>query len=234
MQIPEHIAIIMDGNGRWAKKRGLPRSAGHKKGIEALRNAVKASIEFKVKHLSVFVFSAENWNRPKKEVSFLMKLFKDLVFLEVEKLHKQGVKVKFCGNIKGLDEALQQKIAKCEEKTSQNNELTLNFLVNYGARQEIVAATREIHKDISSGKIKEENLDIDLFSSYLQTFHSPDPELVIRTSGEFRLSNFLLWQISYSEIFISDVLWPDFNKEEYKKALIWYNERERRFGGLTQ
>ncbi|HAR63155.1 MAG: isoprenyl transferase [Candidatus Margulisiibacteriota bacterium] len=230
--VPRHVALIMDGNGRWARKRGLPRSAGHKKGIDALRRTVELSAEFGVKVLSVYVFSTENWKRPEKEVLFLMKLFESQIDRQVQDLHNNNVRVKFLGRIHELSSVLQEKIKRSEEKTKDNEKITLNVMINYGSRQEIIDAVKEIADNVRNDTLNINDLSPEEFSKYLYTKHCPDPELLIRTSGESRISNFMLWQLSYAEIYISEVLWPDFDKEEYQKALSWYDSRERRFGGL--
>lgn len=230
--IPEHIAIIMDGNGRWAKGQGLPRSAGHKKGVETLRQVVRTSGEVGVKYLTLFAFSSENWNRPAEEVGFLMGLLKTFVKRDLEKLHNENVRVTVIGGRENLQADILKLLLEAEETTAQNTGLNLVIAFNYGARDEIARATRKITADVKSGILDIENIDEDCLSSYLDTSSIPDPELIIRSSGEQRLSNFLLWQAAYSEFIFVDELWPDFSKDVYLRAINTYKGRERRFGGV--
>ena len=223
---PQHIAIIMDGNGRWAKNRFLPRTVGHNKGKEALRNAVKAAVDLGVHYLSVYVFSTENWVRPKKEVSFLMKLMEELSFKEVPKLHKEGVRIKVCGDISMISDSVKKNLEEAEELTSKNSVLQLNLMINYGGRDEILTACKKIVND----GVESEEIDDKLFSNYLFTKDIPDPDVLVRTSGEIRLSNFLLWQVAYSEFIFLNELWPDFNKESMISVIKEYQKRQRRFG----
>ena len=223
--IPNHIAIIMDGNGRWAKKRGLARSFGHMEGEKTLRKALEYLTEIGVKYLTVYAFSTENWNRPQDEVSTLMKLFLKYIKSERKNMMKNRIRFFVSGRKNNVPEKLQKEIEKLEEETKNNDKITLNIAFNYGSRAEIVDAVNKIIKD---GK---ENITEEDFSKYLYN-DFPDPDLVIRTSGEMRVSNFLLWQIAYSEFYITDTLWPDFDEKEIDKAIESYNQRDRRFGGV--
>jgi undecaprenyl diphosphate synthase len=223
---PQHIAIVMDGNGRWAKKRLLPRNMGHKQGVEALRRTVEGCIAFKVKYLSVYVFSTENWKRPAEEVGFLMALLKDLIKKEVQKLHKQAVKVRFLGDLTALDVDINEGISWAEDLTQSNTALQLNLMVNYGSKMELVKAAKQLQD--SNQPISEEALSGALFTAGI-----PDPDILIRTGGDHRLSNFLLWQAAYSELFFLDMLWPDFTQDTLKNVIDAFHKRERRFGGLN-
>ena len=231
-KIPEHIAIIMDGNGRWATKKGLPRSHGHNKGVDALKDIMKASKKLGCKILTVYAFSTENWTRPTKEVDFLINLFKEVLINEIEEIHRESIKIRFIGDLSPFPESLKKIISNSEYLTKSNNAFLLNICVNYGGRQEIVKVARELALKSSSGEINPSEVNEKLFNSELLTQGIKDPELLIRTSGEKRISNFLLWQLAYSEIYISDVLWPDFNEFEFLKAIIDYQSRNRRFGGI--
>ncbi|MDD5457103.1 MAG: isoprenyl transferase [Candidatus Margulisbacteria bacterium] len=225
--IPSHVAIIMDGNGRWAKKRGLPRTLGHKEGLKALKRTVKNAYSLGIRYLSVYVFSTENWKRPKDEVSFLLGILDSLLVKEVKELHKNEVRVRFVGDLNALPESTQKKIKWAHEHTDKNKKLQLNLLVNYGGRQEIIHAVKFLAKNPQKA-ITEENLRACMFDP-----QTPDPELIIRTGGEKRLSNFLLWQSAYSEFWFTKEFWPDFNKEHLQKALDDYSKRDRRFGGIN-
>ena len=231
-KIPEHIAIIMDGNGRWATKKGLPRTYGHKRGVTVLKEILKASKKLGCKVLTVYAFSTENWTRPKKEVDFLINLFSEVLRNEIDEIHEESTKIKFIGDLTPFPETLKKIISYSESLTKNNNNFSLNVCVNYGGRQEIVKVAKELAFKSSSGLIKPNEVNEELFNSELLTRGIKDPELLIRTSGEKRISNFLLWQLAYSEIYISDVLWPDFNKFEFLKAIIDYQSRNRRFGGI--
>lgn len=216
----------MDGNGRWASERGLPRVAGHRAGVKTVREIVKASIDFGVPILTLYAFSQENWKRPKEEVTVLMRLLDFFLDKELKNLIRQGVRFRTLGRIEGLPLGVQKKLKEAVEKTKMNDQLTLNIALNYGARTEILDAVREILKDAPS------ELTEDYFSSHLYTQGLPDPDLLIRTSGEMRLSNFLLWQLSYAEFYVTKKYWPDFTREDYLKALREYQKRERRFGDI--
>ena len=231
-KVPEHIAIIMDGNGRWATKKGLPRTYGHKKGVSVLKDILKASKNLGCKVLTVYAFSTENWTRPTKEVDFLINLFREVLRKENDEIHEESTKIKFIGDISPFPETLKKIISNSESLTKDNNKFLLNVCVNYGGRQEIVKVAKELALKSSSGEIKPSEVNEELFNSELLTRGIKDPELLIRTSGEKRISNFLLWQLAYSEIYISDVLWPDFNEFEFLKAIIDYQSRNRRFGGI--
>jgi undecaprenyl diphosphate synthase len=229
-KIPAHIAIIMDGNGRWALERGLPRLSGHKAGTENLREVIEACAEFGIKYLTIYAFSTENWNRPEEEIQGLMGIFRTMLDRELNNLHKNGVQLRHIGRLDGIDKRLQQKIQEAIKLTQGNQTLILNVAFNYGGRDEILQAIKEI---VLNGE-NIEDLDDDLFSKYLFTAGSPDPDLIIRTSGEFRISNFLIWQGAYAEWYFTPTYWPDFNKEELYQALLAYNERDRRYGKVKQ
>ena len=221
-----HIAIIPDGNRRWAKKHLLPSLMGHKKGVEALKNIVKACNEFGVKYLTMYAFSTENWNRKKEEVDYLMDLLAQTIKNELNELHENNVKLSFLGNLTQLNKDLQEILANAQEKTKDNKGVNLNIAINYGARDEITTAVKNI---IKKG-YKEDEITQDLISQNLYTKDIPDPDLLIRTSGEKRISNYLLWQIAYCEIYITDKYWPEFDKEELKKAIEEFSNRQRRWG----
>ncbi|MGE5397874.1 MAG: isoprenyl transferase [Chitinophagales bacterium] len=233
-KMPRHIAIILDGNGRWAKKRLLPRQLGHRAGIQALRRTVEAVDELGIPILTVFAFSTENWKRPLDEVQYLMSLLLEFVDSELRDLHKNNVKVNLLGNITQLAPLIQEKLIKATELTINNKGLILNICINYGGRAEILQATRKIAVDVRDGKLDPEQIDEGLFNSRLYTVGISDPDLLIRTAGEMRLSNFLLWQIAYAEIWVTDVFWPDFNKSILLKAISDYQKRDRRFGALSK
>jgi undecaprenyl diphosphate synthase len=227
-KLPDHISIIMDGNGRWAKKRFLPRTMGHKEGAEALRRTIKACAKFKVSALSVYVFSTENWKRPQEEVSFLMGFFKRLLVKELAELHKEGVRVRCLGDIDSLNSELQELIKTIEQTTNDNKTLQLNLMINYGSRHEIINACQKILND----KKQIDVIDEDTFSKYLYTADIPDPDILIRTGGNLRISNFLLWQSAYTEMFFLDTLWPDFDENILLNVIKSFQKRTRRFGGL--
>lgn len=231
---PKHIAIIMDGNGRWAKKQGHLRLYGHNFGVESIRETLKAARELKVKYLTLYAFSTENWNRPREEVDGLMDLLVRSLANEIRELAESGVRLLTIGNTEGLPETCQKELQDSIELTKDNDEITLVLALNYSARWEIVNATQKIATAVSKGELKIENIDSDLFSNMLTTNQIPDPELLIRTSGEHRISNFLLWQIAYTELYFTEVLWPDFKKEHLYKAVLDYQSRERRFGMVSE
>ena len=231
-KVPEHVAIIMDGNGRWATKKGLPRSFGHNKGVSVLKEIIKASKNLGCKVLTVYAFSTENWTRPTKEVDFLINLFGEVLSNEIDEIHQELIKIKFIGDLNPFPETLKKLIYSSESLTKNNSTFLLNICANYGGRQEIVKVAKKLAIKSSSGEIKPSEVNEELFNSELLTQGIRDPELLIRTSGEKRISNFLLWQLAYSEIYISDVLWPDFNEFEFHKAIIDYQSRNRRFGGI--
>ncbi len=229
-KIPNHVAIIMDGNGRWAQSRGLPRLAGHRAGTENLRRIITASVEFGINYLTIYAFSTENWGRPKDEVQGLMLILEDVIDKELKELNQEGVQLRHIGHLERLGSKLQKKVLSAIELTKDNDKLILNVAFNYGGRDEIVCA---IQKMIQAG-IKSEDVDIALVDEYLFTNGTPDPDLIIRTSGELRVSNFLIWQSAYSEWYVTPTLWPDFDKENYRLALDAYAQRDRRFGNLSQ
>lgn len=233
-EIPTHIAIIMDGNGRWAKKRGLPRVAGHREGVKSVRDVVEACAQLGVKYLTLFAFSTENWRRPKQEVDTLMKLLIKTLRTETDKLHKNDIKLMAIGDIESLPTEVQRELKEAIEKTKNNKRMVLNLALSYSGRWEIIEAVRDIAKDVKDGKIKVEDIDDKLFSNYLKTAGIPDPDLLIRTSGEYRISNFLLWQIAYTELYISDCLWPEFRRKHLYEAIRDYQRRERRFGMISE
>jgi undecaprenyl diphosphate synthase len=231
---PEHIAIIMDGNGRWAKKQGQERLFGHNYGVEAVRETLKASKELGVKYLTLYAFSTENWNRPKEEVEGLMDLLVRSIAGEIDELMESNVRLMTIGNTFGLPEACRNELLDAIQKTSKNNGVSLVLALNYSSRWEITNAIKKISQDAKSGKIDPEKVSEELIGAYLTTAGIPDPELLIRTSGEHRVSNFLLWQIAYSEFYFTEVLWPDFKKEDLYKAVLDYQSRERRFGMVSE
>lgn len=229
-KLPKHVAVIMDGNGRWAKRRGGQRIFGHKNGVKAVRAVTEAAAELQIEYLTLYAFSTENWNRPKKEVDALMSLLVSTIADETPTLMKNNVKLNVIGDKENLPNGVRKNLEKCIADTNNNSGLVLTLALSYSARWEILNAVKKI---ISDSKIKEidiNDVDDQFFSNYLETFNIPDPELLIRTSGEFRISNFLLWQIAYTEFYFTEVLWPDFSKEEFYKALLSYQQRERRFG----
>jgi len=229
-KVPEHIAIIMDGNGRWARRRGLPRIAGHRAGAENLRRIINACVEFEIKILTIYAFSTENWGRPESEVRGLMKIFARVLDQELDDLHEQGVCLHHLGDLTGVEADLQDKVRQALDLTKDNDRLILNIAFNYGGRAEIIHA---VQKMLADG-IAPADLNEDLFSSYLFTRGLPDPDLVIRTSGELRISNFLIWQAAYSEYYPTPAFWPDFGREELFEAVVAFNQRDRRFGLVPQ
>jgi len=226
----QHIAIIMDGNGRWAKKRGLPRSVGHKKGAEVVKEITRAAGELGVKYLTLYAFSTENWRRDPEEVATLMGLLRDYLKSDLKEIQENGVRIIFIGERQMLDADIVEQMAKIEAETAHNDKMTLCIAISYGARQEIVNAARKIAVLARRGDILPEDVDIKMFSDMLYTKDVPDPDLVIRTSGEQRISNYLLWQIAYAEFFFTPTLWPDFGKEELERIINDFNTRERRYG----
>ena len=232
MVIPDHVAIILDGNGRWAKKRGLPRSMGHKEGCVVVERTVEDAARIGIKYLTVYGFSTENWKRSGEEVGALMQLFRYYMVRLLKIAKTNNVRVRMIGGRSRFDQDIIDGINRLERETENNTGLTFVIAVNYGGRDEIVRAARKIMKDTADGKITPDQMDEAVFSSYLDTAEIPDPDLLIRTSGELRLSNYLLWQLAYTELYVTDCYWPDFNKEELKKAIAAYNSRDRRFGGV--
>ena len=228
-KIPQHVAIIMDGNGRWALQRGLPRLAGHKAGTENLRRVIRSTVEFGVKYLTIYAFSTENWGRPPEEVKGLMYILEDVIDRELNALHKEGVQLRHIGRLERLAPSLQEKVLDAIDVTKSNNRLILNIAFNYGGRDEIVQAIQRMMKD----DVPPEKVTDELVSQYLYTAGVPDPDLIIRTSGELRVSNFLIWQAAYSEWYITPTFWPDFDKDEYRRALEAFSHRDRRYGKVA-
>lgn len=232
INVPRHVAIIMDGNGRWAKKRGLPRIAGHKEGVDVVQQTVRTASNYNIKILTLFAFSTENWKRPKPEVQFLMKLPKQFLNTYLPELMEKNVRVETIGRFDTLPSQTKEAIQDAKEKTKNNDGLLLNFAINYGGRDEIIQAVQKMTKEITNNQLNIEELDENIFSNYLYTKNLEDPDLLIRTSGERRLSNFLLWQLAYTEFWFTDVLWPDFREEVFIQALKDYENRKRRYGGI--
>lgn len=230
-KLPQHVAVIMDGNGRWAKRRGLPRTAGHSAGAKAFEKLIENCANLGIKYLTVYAFSTENWKRPKEEVDALMALLEDYLENGLDRLDKT-IRVKVIGDISKFSEKFREKIKNIEERTKDRNGLCLNIALNYGGKSEITNAVRNIVKDVQDGKIKRKDIDENLISTYLYTAGQPEPDLIIRPSGEYRISNFLLWQCAYSEFWFSNVLWPDFSMKHLKEAILDYQNRSRRFGGI--
>lgn len=232
--VPRHVAIIMDGNGRWARKKFLPRSMGHRAGMKALKETVKACDEFGIKVLTVFAFSTENWKRPREEVDYLMRLLVEYLHKELMELHQQQVCINILGDYQPLPADCRDLIEKALELTRNNSGLIFNVALNYGSRREIERMVRTLGTRLVDGSLELEQIDENTISDALYTRGLPDPDLLIRTAGEMRLSNFLLWQIAYAELWVTDCLWPDFSRDELARAIAAYQERERRFGGLSQ
>lgn len=232
--IPQHIAIIMDGNGRWAKKRSLPRVAGHRKGVETVREIVESCVNLGVKILTLYTFSTENWKRPQDEVSTLMRLIVKSLQSETDELNSNNIRLTTIGDTSSLPKLVQDELRAARKKTEHNDKMTLNLALSYSGRWELVEAVKDITKQVIAGKLNTEDICEDVISNSLTTADMPDPDLLIRSSGEFRVSNFLLWQIAYSEIFVSDVLWPDFRCKTLLEAIEDYQRRERRFGLVSE
>ncbi|MBM3268264.1 MAG: di-trans,poly-cis-decaprenylcistransferase [Candidatus Sericytochromatia bacterium] len=229
-RLPRHVAVIMDGNRRWAIARHLPGKSGHRAGRDTLRDLVKACVEIGIPYLTAFAFSTENWKRSADEVGFLWALFRDTLDREVDEMHANGVRMRFIGEIQELTPDLRERIAHAERRTAGNTALTLTIALNYGSRREIVSAARRLAEDVAAGALRPEDLDEATFGSYLYTGDQPDPDLLIRTSGEFRISNYLLWQLAYTEIYVTQTYWPDFGRADLRDALLAYQGRERRYG----
>ncbi len=234
MNVPNHIAIILDGNGRWAKKKGMPRSYGHVKGCANLETICDDMKQLGVKYLTVYAFSTENWKRSREEVEGLMKLFRNYLKKCIKIAERNKMRVRVIGDITAFDKDIQERIAYLEEFSKQYDELHFQIALNYGSRDEITRGMRRLAQDAAEGKIKPEDVDEEMVESYLDTAGIPDPDLLIRTSGELRLSNFLLWQLAYTEFYFTDVAWPDFNREELIRAIEKYNARDRRYGGVKE
>ena len=228
-KVPKHVAIIMDGNGRWARERGLPRVAGHRAGTENLRTIIRASAKFGIKYLTFYAFSTENWSRPRAEVSGLLHILSEVIDREIGELNAEGARLVHIGHLDGLSKTLQKKVRDAIELTKGNERITIVLAFNYGGRDEIVHAIRRMLRD----GLDPEDVDQELVADYLFTAGLPDPDLVIRTSGEQRMSNFLIWQSAYSELYFPKVYWPDFDEEELRKAILEFGARERRYGGLS-
>ena len=234
MNVPNHIAIILDGNGRWAKKKGMPRSYGHVKGCANLETICDDMKELGVKYLTVYAFSTENWKRSREEVEGLMKLFRNYLKKCIKIAEKNKMRVRVIGDITAFDKDIQERIAYLEEFSKKYDDLHFQIALNYGSRDEIARGMRRLAQDAAEGKIKPEDVDEEMVESYLDTAGIPDPDFMIRTSGELRLSNFLLWQLAYTEFYFTDVAWPDFNREELIRAIEKYNARDRRYGGVKE
>ena len=234
MNVPNHIAIILDGNGRWAKKKGMPRSYGHVKGCANLETICDDMKELGVKYLTVYAFSTENWKRSREEVEGLMKLFRNYLKKCIKIAERNKMRVRVIGDITAFDKDIQERIAYLEEFSKKYDELHFQIALNYGSRDEITRGMRRLAQDAAEGKITPEEVDEEMVESYLDTAEIPDPDLLIRTSGELRLSNFLLWQLAYTEFYFTDVAWPDFNREELIRAIEKYNARDRRYGGVKE
>ncbi|MGV2065109.1 isoprenyl transferase [Agrobacterium sp. 22-226-1] len=232
--IPEHVAIIMDGNGRWAKQRSLPRVMGHRRGVEAVRETVRAAGDCGIRYLTLFAFSSENWRRPESEVSDLMGLLKAFIRRDLAELHRENVRVRIIGDRQGLKHDIRSLLEEAEQMTADNTKLTLVIAFNYGSRDEIARATAAIARDVAEGRLNAESITPEMISARLDTSGMPDPDLIIRTSGEERLSNFLLWQAAYSEFLFVPEYWPDFDRQRFFSAIEQYATRDRRFGALTE
>ena len=230
MNIPNHVAIILDGNGRWAKKRMMPRQYGHAKGAQVVEQICEDAWNMGIQYLTVYAFSTENWNRPDSEVKILMDIFSKYMVDKLQKVGQKNMKIRFIGERSRLDKAKIEKIENLEESTKDNTGLNFTVALNYGSRDEMVRAMRKMAAEIKEGKLEPEDITEEKYNTYLDTAELPDPDLLIRTSGEQRLSNYLLWQLAYTEFYFTDVMWPDFNKEELAKAVEWYANRDRRYG----
>ena len=234
MKVPQHIAIILDGNGRWAKAKGMPRNYGHAQGSKNVERICEEAWRMGIKYLTVYAFSTENWNRPDSEVAALMKLLRNYMKTCLKTAAKNDMKIRVIGDIEPLDDDIKNRIRELEEAMVNNGGLNFTIALNYGSRDEITRAAKKLAADCAAGKVSAEEINEDLFQSYLDTHDIPDPDLMIRTSGEQRLSNYLLWQLAYSEFYFTDVPWPDFTKEELVRAIEEYNHRHRRFGGVEE
>ena len=232
-RLPRHVAVIMDGNGRWAKQRGLPRIMGHRRGTDTLKDILRCCKDWGIQALTAYAFSTENWGRPLEEVDFLMTLFERVVRRELREMMEEDVQIRFVGDLDALPKSLQLEIERVMQQTSQNKSIQFTVATNYGGRQEILHACREIAIKVQQGVLKPEEIDESLFEHHLSTAGICDPDLMIRTSGEMRISNFLLWQVAYAELYVTDTLWPDFDRSELHRALAAYQQRERRFGKVS-
>lgn len=229
-RLPRHVAVIMDGNGRWAKQRGLPRIMGHRRGVDVLKDILRCCKDWGIQALTAYAFSTENWGRPIEEVDFLMTLFERVLRQELREMMEENVQIHFVGNLDALPKSLRLEIERSMEQTQHNQGIQFTVATNYGGRQEIIQACREIATQVQQGLLKPEDIDEAIFERHLYTAGICDPDLMIRTSGEMRISNFLLWQVAYAELYITDTLWPDFNRTEFHRALSNYQQRDRRFG----
>ncbi|MDQ1363471.1 MAG: hypothetical protein QG652_1332 [Pseudomonadota bacterium] len=229
-ELPHHVVIVMDGNGRWAKKRLLPRTAGHHAGVKTTRKIVEQCVARKIQALTIFAFSSENWRRPEQEVSSLMELFVSALQTEVKSLHEQQVRVRFIGDVSAFSNKLQEMIVQTMQLTGSNSGLQLNIAVNYGGRWDIAQACKKITEKVQRGELRSENIDAQIVSEHVCLAELPEPDLFIRTGGEQRISNFLIWQMAYTELYFTDLLWPDFDQQAFDEALIWFAGRQRRFG----
>ncbi len=234
MNVPQHIAIILDGNGRWAKSKGMPRNYGHAQGSKNVEKICEVAYKMGVKYLTVYAFSTENWNRPQSEVDALMTLLRNYMKTRLKTAEKNRMKVRVIGDKTRLDDDIRTRIEELEEASKNNDGLNFQIAINYGSRDEMVRAMRKMMKDCEAGKITSDEVTEEVFESYLDTHGIPDPDLLIRTSGELRLSNYLLWQLAYTEFYFTDVPWPDFTKEELEKAIMQYNNRDRRYGKIKE
>ena len=234
MNVPQHIAIILDGNGRWAKAKGMPRNYGHAQGSKNVEKICEEAWRMGIKYLTVYAFSTENWSRPENEVAALMKLLRNYMKTCLKTAAKNDMKIRVIGDIEPLDDDIKSRIRELEAATTDNGGLNFTIALNYGSRDELTRAAQKMAKDCAEGKIKAEEIDESVFETYLDTHGIPDPDLLIRTSGELRLSNYLLWQLAYAEFYFTDVPWPDFSKEELEKAIEQYNSRDRRYGGIKE
>ena len=233
-KIPKHVAIIMDGNGRWAKQKGELRIFGHTNGVNSVREALTAAVEIGVEYLTLYAFSTENWNRPKEEIAALMDLLVQSIYNETDELNNKGVKLATIGDVEILPKSCQEALFEAKEKTKENKKITLILALSYSSRREISLAIQKMSKEVIKGELNPNAINEDLVSSYLSTADYPDPELLIRTSGENRVSNFLMWQLAYTELYFTDILWPDFKKKNFYKAIYDYQQRERRFGKTSE
>jgi undecaprenyl diphosphate synthase len=228
--LPQHIAIIMDGNGRWANKHTIGRIRGHRKGAFAVKTTVRSCREIGIKYLTLFAFSVENWGRPAEEVSALMSLLEEYLVSETKDLQKQGIRLNTIGEVEYLNSSIKKRLQEAKDSTAKNDKMVLTLALSYGSRDEIIISVKKIIEEYKNGKISLNDINKETFGKYLDTYNIPDPDLLIRTSGEYRISNFLLWQMAYTELYFTDVLWPDFKKADLLKAIADYQNRERRFG----
>lgn len=233
-KLPQHVAIIMDGNGRWAKKKGLPRMEGHRVGIEKIREIIQVCSDLGIRILTIYAFSCQNWKRPSWEVNFLMSRFEAYLNKEIDEMNKKGIRFQVIGRRESLSASMQKKIRRAMSLTRGNEDFIFNLALNYGGQEEILDAVKEIAQEVKKGDLSPEEIDLTLFKRYLYTDDLPYPDLLIRTGGEYRVSNFLLWQIAYTEFWVTPIFWPDFGKKEFIKALEDYAHRERRFGGIRE